>query len=122
MSRISFQVVAILIFVAALFFLWNFSQRVVTNVRLAQEEQQLEQSAAQEEAKNTALRDLKQRAQTDAYAEDFVRRNWHWALPNDNVVIPQITPAPTPVVNAPAQTPLPTKGWWQDWLDFLFGP
>jgi hypothetical protein len=122
MSRVSFQVVAIIIFAATLFFLWDFSQRVVTNVRLAQTERQLEQQVAQEQAKNTALRELKQRAQTDAYAEDFVRRNWHWARPEDNVVIPQITPVPTPMVSAPVPTPPPAKAWWQDWFDFLFGP
>jgi len=122
MFRVSFQVIAILIFVAILFFLWDFSQRVVTNVRLAQTEKQLELRVAQEEAKNAALRELKQRAQTDAYAEDFARRNWHWAKPEDIVVIPQITPVPTPMVSAPAPPPLPAKPWWQDWLDFLFGP
>ncbi len=122
MSRVSFQVLAILIFTATLFFLWDFSQRVVTNVRLAQAEQQLEQRVAQEQAKNTALRELKRRAQTDAYAEEYVRRNWHWARSEDTVVIPQITPAPTPIVSAPAPTPPPAKAWWQDWLDFLFGP
>ena len=58
MSRVSFQVVAILIFAATLFFLWDFSQRVVTNVRLAQTERQLEQQVAQEQAKNIALRAL----------------------------------------------------------------
>ncbi|MEW5720378.1 MAG: hypothetical protein AB1817_17265 [Chloroflexota bacterium] len=122
MSRVSFQVLAILIFTATLFFLWDFSQRVVTNVRLAQAEQQLEQRVAQEQAKNAALRELKRRAQTDAYAEEYVRRNWHWARSEDTVVIPQITPAPPPVASAPAPTPPPAKAWWQDWLDFLFGP
>ena len=122
MSRVSLQVIAILIFAATIFFLWDFSQRVVTNVRLAQSEKQLEQQVAQAEAKNAALRTLKQRAQTDAYAEDFVRRNWHWARPEDIVVIPQITPVPTPVISVPAPTPPPAKAWWQDWLDFLFGP
>jgi hypothetical protein len=122
MSRVSFQVAAILIFVATLFFLWDFSQRVITNVRLAQAEQQLEQRVAQEQARNDALRALKQRAQSDAFAEDFARRHWHWAKPEDIVVIPQITTAPTPMVSAPVPTPPPAKAWWQDWLDFLFGP
>ena len=122
MSRVSFQVVAILVFAATLFFVWDFSRRVVTNVRLAQTEKQLEQQVAREEAKNTALREWKQRAPTDAFAEDFVRRNWHWARPEDNVVIPQIIPMPAPVGSAPAPTPPPAKAWWQDWLDFLFGP
>ena len=122
MSRVSFQMVVILIFAATLFFVWDFSQRVVTNVRLAQTEKHLELQVAQAEAQNAALRELKQRAQTDAYAEDIARRNWHWARLEDNVVIPQITPAPTPIGNAPVPTPPPTKAWWQDWLDFLFGP
>ena len=122
MSRVSFQVVAIIIFAAAAFFLWDLSQRVVTNVRLAQTERQLELQVAQAEARNAALRALKQRAQTDGYAEEMARRNRHWARPEDNVVIPQITPVPTPIVPAPAPTPPPAKAWWQEWLDFLFGP
>jgi hypothetical protein len=122
MSRVSFQVVAIIFLVATAFFLWDFSQRVLTNVRLAQSEKQLEQSVADEEAKNKDLREQKQRVQTDAYVEDFVRRNWHWAKPEDTVVIPQITALPTPVPSAPESAPLPAKPWWQDWFDFLFGP
>lgn len=122
MSRISFQVVAILIFAATLFFLWDFSQRVVTNVRLAQTEKLSEQRVAQEESKNTALREQKQRVQTDAFADWYARHYWRWALPGDHLVVPQTTPAPTPNVNAPVPTPPPAKAWWQDWLDFLFGP
>jgi hypothetical protein len=122
MSRVSFQVIAIVIFAATLFFLWDFSQRVITNVRLAQTEKMYEQRAAREETKNNALREQKQRVQTDAYVEGYVRENWHYALPGDNVVIPQATPAPTPSVSAPAPTPPPAKAWWQDLFDFLFGP
>ncbi len=122
MSRISFQVVAILIFAATLFFLWDFSQRVVTNVRLAQAEKLYEQRVAQEEAKNIALREQKQRVQTDAFADWYARHYWRWALPGDNLVVPQITPAPTPNINALAPTPPPAKAWWQEWFDFLFGP
>lgn len=122
MSRVSFQVVTILIFVATLFFLWDFSQRVITNVRLAQTERQLEQRVAQERARNIALRELKQRAQSDAFAEDFARQNWRWAKPGEIVVISQITPQPTPIISVPAPTPLPPKAWWQDLFDLLFGP
>jgi hypothetical protein len=122
MSRVSFQVIAIVIFAATLFFLWDFSQRVITNVRLAQTEKLYEQRVAQEEAKNNALREQKQRVQTDAYVEGYVRGNWHYALPGDNVVMPQVTPEPTPSASAPAPAAPPTKAWWQDLLDFLFGP
>ena len=121
MSRVSFQVVIILIFAATVFFVWDFSQRVVTNVRLTQTEKQLEQQVAQAEAQNVALRELKRRAQTNEYAEEVARR-WHWARPEDIVVIPQITPVPTPSVSVPASPLPPAKAWWQDWLDFLFGP
>ncbi|MBM3127137.1 MAG: hypothetical protein FJ009_00700 [Chloroflexi bacterium] len=122
MFRVSFQAVAILIFAATLFFLWDFSQRVITNVRLAQTEKVYEQGVATEEARNKALREQKQRVQTDAYADWYARHHWRWALPGDTVVVPQKTPAPTPNVSAPAPTPPPAKAWWQDLLDFLFGP
>lgn len=122
MSRVSFQVIAILIFVATVFFLWDYSQRVINNVRLAQIEKAYEQAVSQEELRNLELRRRKQEVQTDAYADWYVRHYWRWALPGDTVVVPQIPPTPTPHRQTPTPTPIPTKTWQQEWFDFLFGP
>ncbi len=122
MSRVSFQVAAILLFIVTIFFLWDFSQRVITNVRLAQIEKTYEQAVAQEEQRNRDLRERKQFVQTDGYADWYARHYWHWASPNDIVVIPQIPPTPTPNRNTPTPAPVPTKTWQQELFDFLFGP
>jgi hypothetical protein len=115
----SVQVLGILAFTLALFIVWDFSQRVVTTLRLAQSEQELDQRVAQAQATRTALIEQKKRVQTNAFAEDYVRRNWHWARDGETVVIPQVTPA-TPK-SATSTTPPPQTTWWQDLLEFLFG-
>jgi cell division protein FtsB len=121
MSRLPIQFITIFIIVLTLFFLWDFSQRVVTSVRLAQLEKTYEQLVAQEEERNRILRELKTYIQSDEYVIDYARRKLRWALPNDTVVIPQITPVPTPTPGAPTPTPIPTKTFQQELFDFLLG-
>ncbi len=122
MPRLSFQVVAILVFAATLFFVWDFSQRVVTNIRLAQIEKQLEQEVSQAQAKNAALRAQKTRAASPEFAEGFVRSQWHWVRDGETLVIPQVTPAAPPPASAQSVAPKPETPWWQNLFDFLFGP
>lgn len=122
MSRVSFQVIAILVFAVTVVFLWDYSQRVLANVRLAQIEREYESKVKQEEQRNQELRARKQWVQTDTFADWYARHHWHWASPNDTVAIPQFPPTPTPPRLTPTPTPLPTKTWQQEWLDFLFGP
>lgn len=122
MSRVSFQVLAMLVFIATVIFLWDYSQRVITTMRLEQIEKEYETQVAQEEEKNTQLRAKKQFVQTDTYADWYVRHNWNWAEPNDIIALPQLPPTPTPHRHTPTPTPPPTKTWQQEWLDFLFGP
>jgi len=113
------QLLAIVVFAFTLYFVWDFSQRVVTSVRLTQSEQALEQEVAHAKATQTALFDKKKQVQSDAYVESVVRR-WRWAKDGETVVIAQITPAPTPAVNAPLPPPTQVP-WWQQVLNFLFG-
>jgi cell division protein FtsB len=122
MSRVSFQIAAIVFFTFTLFFVWDFSQRILTNVRLAQTEQRLEQQVGKADATHAALVEIKKNVQTDAYIEEKVRRDWRWAREGDKVIVPQITPAPTAAPNVAQPAPLPEKPWWEDWFDFLFGP
>lgn len=122
MSRFTIQLLAIVIFALTLFFVWDFGQRVLTNVRLDQTEKQLELQVKQAEATKTALIAQKTRVASSEFAEAEARSKWRWVRDGETLVIPRITPAPTPVVVAPAPPPPPAKAWWQDWFDFLFGP
>jgi hypothetical protein len=123
MSRMPFQVAAIVLFAFALFFVWDLSQRIVTNVRLMQAEKQLEYDVARGRATQTALVEKKKYVQSPAYVET-VMRGGHWVEEGETVAVPQITPAATPTVISapPTPTPTPEKSWWQDLLEFLFGP
>jgi hypothetical protein len=120
MPRGSLQLLIIVVSAFTLYFVWDFSQRVVTSVRLTQSEQALEQDVAHAQATQTALFDRKKQVQTDAYVESVVRK-WHWAKDGETVVITQITPAPTPVIGVPQPQPAPQVPWWQQILNFLFG-
>ena len=128
MSRISIQVVGIIVLVLLLFIGWDFSQRLTLTARLRQNEQELDQRLAQAQATRTALQEQKNRALTDAFVEDWVRRKMHYVRDGETLVIPQITPAPTPPPAAiPARgdgnpSDAPSSNWWQELIEFLFGP
>lgn len=128
MSRISIQIVGIILFAFLLFISWDFGQRIMLSMRVRQNEQELDQQIAQAEATRAALQEQKKRAMTDAFVEDWVRRKQHYVRDGEILVIPQITPAPSP---SPVAIPAPSDGntgdapqsnWWQDLLEFLFGP
>jgi hypothetical protein len=118
--RVLLQLLAIVVFAFTLYFVWDFSQRVVTSIRLTQSEHALEQEVASAQATQTALFDKKKLVQSPQYVETVVR-GWHWAKDGETVVITQITPAPTPVMVLPQPAPAPEIPWWQQILNFLFG-
>lgn len=120
MPRVSLQLLAIVVFAFTLYFVWDFSQRVVTSVRLDQSAEQAQRDVDRAKATQTALIEKKSLVQSPQYVETVVR-GWHWAKDGEMVVIPQITPAPMPVVSAPLPTPTPEVPWWQQLLNFLFG-
>ncbi|MDE3087919.1 MAG: hypothetical protein KGJ80_00850 [Chloroflexota bacterium] len=120
MPRLSIQLAAIVLSAFALYFVWDFSQRVVTSVRLTQDVQQSEQDVAHAQATQVALQNKKKLVQSNDYVETTVRK-WHWLRDGETLAIPQITPAPTPRVNAPLPPPAPETPWWQQILNFLFG-
>ncbi len=120
MPRVPLQLLAIVVFAFTLYFVWDFGQRVVTSIHLTQSEQQLELQVAHAEATQTALFDKKKQVQSDTYVESVVRR-WRWAKDGETVVVTQITPAPTPVLNASQAAPTPELPWWRQILNFLFG-
>lgn len=122
MPRVSFQIVLILCAALVVFFVWNFSQRVVTNIQLAQAEKQSEGEVAQAQATNVVLRAQKTRVASPAYAEEFVRKEWHWVRDGETLVMPQVTPAAPAPVNVAPIAPTPETPWWQNLFDFLFGP
>ena len=120
MPRVSLQLLAIVVFAFTLYFVWDFSQRIVTSIRLTQSEHTLEQEVASAQATQTALFDKKKQVQSPQYVETVVR-GWHWAKDGETVVITQITPAPTPVMIVPQPAPAPEIPWWQQLFNFLFG-
>ncbi|MCX7838903.1 MAG: hypothetical protein N2559_05545 [Anaerolineae bacterium] len=122
MSRLPIQTIALFLIIVAAFFLWDFSQRILINLQLWQLEKTYEQQVREEEMRNTELRQLRDYVATDEFVNDYARRNWRWALPNDTVVIPQITPVPTPTPRPTTPTPIPTKTLQQQLFDFFFGP
>lgn len=122
MSRLPIQTIALFLVIVAAFFLWDFSQRLLINLQLWQLETTYAQQVREEEARNAQLRQQRDEVTTDDFVVDYARRQWRWALPNDTVVIPQITPAPTPVPVPPTPTPIPTKTLPQELFDLLFGP
>ena len=123
MSRLLIQFLAIPILALTFFFVWDFSQRVVTNVRIDQAEKEYEIKVAQAEVIRTALIAEKTRVASPAYAEEVARSKWRWARDGEMVVIPQVTPvAPTPVPVPQIPIPKPASSWWQELVDFLFGP
>jgi cell division protein FtsB len=123
MSRVPFQVIAVLAFALTLFFVWDLSQRIVTNVQLTQTEQQLERAVASAKATRDALAARKAYVASPDFAEEEARKKWNWIRDGETLVITQITPAPTPPPSAPvAPTPKPEIPWWQSWIDLIFGP
>ena len=125
MSRSTIQLIWILAFSATLFLLFNFGLRYINNQRLLQEEQKLRVQVKDARATQTALNERKQYAQTDAFVEDYVRKNWFWGRADDKLVLPASTPAPS-TLNRAANNPLPPapppeNSWWQDLLESIFG-
>jgi hypothetical protein len=120
MPRGSIQLLVIVVFAFTLYFIWDFSQRVVTSIRLTQSEQAAELQVAHAQATQTALIEKKKQVQSDAYVESVVR-GWHWGKDGETVVVSLITPAPTPMVSVPPPVPAAEAPWWQQILNFLFG-
>lgn len=130
MSRWVTQVAAIVLFAFLLFVGWDFSQRITLMVRRDQVEQGLDRQITKAQATHTALESQKQLVNTDQFVEDKVRRDEHYVRDGESVVMTQVTPA-APASGSPSDTApgapspassAPQSNWWQDLLDFLFGP
>ncbi len=123
MSRMPFRVAIVVLVALTLFFAWDLSQRVVTNLRLTQMERQLESDVANARATRTALEEKKKEVQSPAYAESEMR-GYGWVREGETLVVTLKTPATLPIVShaSPTPTPTPAKSAWQDLFDWLFGP
>ncbi len=128
MSRLVTQIATVVVFAFLLFVVWDFSQRLALMVRRDQIEQSLDGQIAEAQATHTALETQKQVVDTNQFVEDTVRREEHYVRDGESVVVTSVTPAPSAVPAAPAPVPassVPQRDWstwWQDLLDFLFGP
>lgn len=123
MSRTTMQIIIIIAVTLGAFVVWDFSQRIVTTLRLGQMRLVVEEEVAHARATQTALKEKKQYVQTDEWLEKRVRKD-HWSKENEIVVIPLVTPAPPPPVLTappPAPTPAPEPNWLQILADLLFG-
>ena len=124
MSRSSIQLILIFAFTVTVFMLFNFGLRYVNNQRLVQEEQTLQIKVKEARITQTALIERKQYAQTDAFVEEHVRKNWYWGRPQDKLILPASTPAPSAPGRLPPPLPSPAppeNPWWQDLLESIFG-
>jgi cell division protein FtsB len=128
MSRISFQIVGIVAIAVFLIVGWDLVQRVTMTWRSQQIEQELDQAIARAEATHTALAAQKQYAQTDAFVEDRARAN-NYVRDGETLVHPLITPAaPSSSLTSPTPVPTPSNtgerisNFFQDLIEFLFGP
>jgi hypothetical protein len=118
--RVSLQVLAIVLVAFTFYFVWDFSQRVVTSIRLDQSAQQAQVAVDHALATQTALVERNTLVKSPQYVETVVR-GWHWAKDGEVVVIPQTTPVPTPPVGVAAPTHTPDPSLIQQIFNFLFG-
>ncbi len=128
MSRLVTQIATVVVFAFLLFAVWDFSQRLTLMVRRDQMEQSLDAQVAEAQATHTALEAQKQFVTTDQFVEGKVRRDEHYVRDGESVVMTSVTPAAPAAAAAPAPVSAPSgpqrdwSTWWQDLLDFLFGP
>lgn len=122
MPRALVRAGSVFLIALVLFFAWDFSQRIGTNLRLNQSEQDLQVRVANAEATHMVLVARKARVETDQFVEDYVRRNWHWVREGETIVIIQPSPTPPAPTPTPVPTPIPPSDWWQDLSRLLFGP
>lgn len=113
----------VLLVVATLFIMtWDFGRRILENVQLVKAAQAADQELANAEQINLQLVQLKKDVVTDDWLTKKARVDYHYARENETLFIPAATPParepPAPAVPAPP----PSRPWWQDTLEMLFGP
>lgn len=118
------QFLVILFVAVVLILVWDFGRRIIETVRLIQAAQQAERELREAERINAQLIQLKQDILTDAWVERKARSDLHYAKENETLFVPIATrpiapPTPPPLAIAP---PAPARPFWQDWLEWLFGP
>lgn len=123
------QILGILAFTLALFFMFSFAAKSVESYRLRTWRDELRQELADMERERDELWNELQHRQTDAWRDEALRRaGW---LPRDVVGVIVVTPV------AVSQTPAPPAAqateaspeearllpgtYWQEWLDLLLG-
>ena len=114
--------ISILIIVAALFMLtWDFGRRILENVQLVQAAQVASAELTQVNQVNAQLKQLKKDVTTDDWVIKKARVDLHYAQGNETLFIPAATPPP---LSAPAPAtvpPVPSRPFWQDILEAIFG-
>ncbi len=113
----------VLLVVATLFIMtWDFGRRVVENIQLVQAVQAADADLARVERENALLKQLKKDVITDAWVERMARTMLHYTREWETLFIP-IRRAPPPPAPALIVVPEPpTRPFWQEWLEIIFGP
>jgi cell division protein FtsB len=99
----------------------GFNGRMTIIRQMRQEEQQLAQAIAKEQARRAELEELHAYVKSDAYVEYWARVQARMAYPGEVTVIPIVQePASAPLSSAPASPPpaSPLDEWWA----VFFGP
>lgn len=115
------QFIVILVVAIGLILAWDFGRRILETVQLVQAAQAADQQLLQAQQVNAELKQLKKDVTTDEWVMKKARADLHYARPNETLFIPAATPA---APSAPAPTPAvapPTRSFWQDILEALFG-
>ncbi len=112
----------IVIVAVGLIFSWDFGRRIVENMQLMQEIKIAERELAVQEQTHATLVALKARTKSPEWIEEQARRRFHYAKPDETIIIPAATP-PAPAKSVPVEVPPPPERTiWQDVLETLFGP
>lgn len=114
--------IIILLVVATLFIMtWDFGRRLLDNVALVQAAQAADLELERVERENELLKQLKRDVITDAWVERIARTMLHYTREWETLFIPIHRPPP-PAAPAPViVTAPPTRPFWQDFLQALFG-
>jgi cell division protein FtsB len=114
--------ILVLVVIAGLFMMtWDFGRRIVENVQLVQAVQAANARLASVERANAELEQLKKDVVTDEWVERKARSALHYTREGETLFIPINRSLPAPTTAPLVVTLPPTRPFWLEWLESLFG-